>query len=489
MTTTSPRVQATNTPFDPAQEHFYLPPGPAGFPVVGNIPQFRRDPLNFLEGVQRAYGSVATIYFLHHPAVLAFRPEHAYDILVERARVVTIGDRPGLRERLGASLLTTDGATHRRQRRLVQPAFHRKRVEGYVAIMTRYTSEMASRWHVGDELDIAAALREVTLRIIIQALFDLDLAEEGSRLSHLFGQAVERHRTGFGSVLPLALMNRIDALNARARALPLWPGQRSVEEEAPGTPAEELDAFVYRLIAERRADGSDHGDVLSMLLDARDEAGQPLNDVEVRDQAMTLIVAGHETTFTALSWALDLLARHTHAYQRLCDEVASVLNGELPGAADLPRLEYLDAVILESLRLRPPAWIIDRVTLAPFDLAGYHLPAGTPLLVSPWLLHHSPELWGDADAFRPERWLDGGARSLPRGSYLPFGLGPRMCIGMPLADMEMRLVLATVLQRVAPMVVPGFRPIARPRVTLRLANGLRVRLDPVASASHSARPI
>lgn len=489
MTTTSPREQVTNTSINAERRHFHLPPGPAGFPVVGNIPQFRRNPLTFLEGVQRAYGAVATIYFLRHPAVVAFRPEHAYDILVERARAVAIGDRPGLRERLGASLLTTDGATHRRQRRLVQPAFHRKRVEGYAAIMTRATSEMVSRWQVGDELDIAAALREVTLRIIIQALFDLDLAEEGSRLSHLFGEAVEQHRTGFGSVLPLALMNRIDALNARARALPLWPGRDPAHEQPLRTPAEELDAFVYRLIAERRADGTDHGDVLSMLLDARDEAGQPLSDVEVRDQAMTLIVAGHETTFTALSWALDLLSRHPQAYMRLSGEIGAVLDGDLPRAADLPRLEYLDAVILESLRLRPPAWIIDRVTLAPFDLTGYHLPAGTPLLVSPWLLHHSPELWGDADAFRPERWLDGSARSLPRGSYLPFGLGPRMCIGMPLADMEMRLVLATVLQRFMPMVVPGFRPIPRPRVTLRLANGLRVRLDVVASADHQARPV
>jgi cytochrome P450 len=158
--------------------------------------------------------------------------------------------------------------------------------------------------------------------------------------------------------------------------------------------------------------------------------------------------------------------------------VATTLHGQPPRAADLPRLPYLDAVIQEALRLRPPAWSINRVALEPFELDGYHVPVGASLIVSPWILHHEPDLWGDAEAFRPERWLDGGTKNLPRGAYFPFGLGPRMCIGMPLAEMEMRLLLATILQRVTPVVVPGFRPIPRPRVTLRLANGLRVRLEP-----------
>lgn len=446
-----------------ARERYWLPPGPAGLPIFGNLPQFRRDPLAFLEGVQRAYGAVATIHFLRHPIVLGFRPEHAYDILVEHARVMSVGERPGLRMRLGASLLTTDGATHRRQRRLVQPAFHRKRVEGYATLMTSQTVEMVRRWHIGDELDFAAELRELTLRIIVQALFDLDLAEQGSRLSQLFAIVVEGHRPGIGALLR---PNFISAPSRLGRNDPLH------------TPAAELDAFVYGLIARRRAEGSDHGDVLSMLLEARDEDGQPLSDVEIRDQAMTLIVAGHETTFTALSWALDLLTQHPQVYSTLRQEIATILGGEPPRAADIARLPYLDAVILEALRLRPPAWIIDRITREPFALDDYYLPAGTHVIVSPWMLHHAVDLWGDAHAFRPERWLDGSARSLPRGAYIPFGSGPRMCIGMPLAEMEMRLLLATILQHVTPVVVPGFRPVARPRVTLRLATGLRVRIGP-----------
>lgn len=447
----------------------HFPPGPEGFPLVGNIPQFRRDPLAFIEGVHRAYGPLATIHMMNRRMVVAFRPEHVYDILVERARLVGVGERPGLRAGLGASLLTTDGAIHRRQRRLVQPAFHRKRVEGYAEIMTSQTTEMLRGWYIGDELDISAELRELTLRIIIKALFDLDLAEEGSRLSHMFATVVEGQRPAFANVRP--------------RAIRKLPFQRNNDIEATGA---ELDAFVYGLIARRRAEGADRGDVLSMLLEARDEDGQPLSDVEIRDQAMTLIVAGHETTFTALSWALDLLSERPDAYARLRAEVATKLNGRTPRAADVPALPYLDAVIHESLRLRPPAWIINRVTFEPFALEGYHFPAGTPLIVSPWVLHHAPDLWGDAETFRPERWLDGSTESLPRGAYFPFGLGPRMCIGMPLAEMEMRLVLATILQRVTPVVTPGFRPTPRPRVTLRLAHGLRVRLEPADSTPDAA---
>ena len=446
-----------------AAPHF--PPGPTGFPLVGNLPQFQRDPLAFIEGVHRAYGPIATVHMLREPIIFTFRPEHAYDLLVERARSVGVGERPGLRARLGASLLTTDGATHRRQRRLVQPAFHRKRVEGYAEIMTGQTVEMLHDWRVGDEMDITRELRELTLRIIVKALFDLDLAAEGTRLSHLFATVVDAQPSGFGALLPAAVLG-----------LPFMPGRAA--RDAVRAAAADLDAFVYGLIAQRRIEGDDRGDVLSMLLAARDEDGQPLNDVEIRDQAMTLIVAGHETTFTALSWALDLLSQWPETYARLCNEVATTLQGQPPRAADLARLPYLDAVIQEALRLRPPAWSINRVALEPFELDGYPISTGASLIVSPWILHHDPDLWGDAEVFRPERWLDASTKNLPRGAYFPFGLGPRICIGMPLAEMEMRLLLATILQQVTPLVVPGFRPIPRPRVTLRLANGLRVRLEP-----------
>lgn len=449
----------------------HWPPGPPGFPVFGNLPQFQRDPLAFIEGLHRAYGPLATVRMLNEPVVFTFRPEHAYDLLVERARHVGIGERPGLRARLGSSLLTTNGQVHRRQRRIVQPAFHRKRVESYAETMTSQTVEMLQHWRPGDEMDIAIALRELTLRIIVKALFDLDLAEGGTRLSRLFATVVDAQPSGFGTMLPPALFG-----------LPFMPGHAA--RQAVRAAGADLDAFVYGLIASRRSEGVDRGDVLSMLLEARDEDGQPLSDVEIRDHAMTLIVAGHETTFTALCWTLDQLSRSTEAYDRLRAEVATVLGGRTAGAADLARLPYLDAVIHEGLRLRPPAWAINREPHEPFTLDGYTFPAGTSLIVSPWVLHREPDIWGDPLVFRPERWLDGSTRDLPHGAYCPFGMGPRICIGMPLAEMEMRLVLATMLQHATPVVVPGFRPIPRPRVTLRLANGLRVRIQPVEAGLH-----
>ena len=227
--------------------------------------------------------------------------------------------------------------------------------------MTGQTVEMLHGWRVGDEMDITRELRELTLRIIVKALFDLDLAAEGTRLSRMFATVVDAQPSGFGAMLPAAVLG-----------LPFMPGRAA--RDAVRAAATDLDAFVYGLIAQRRIEGADRGDVLSMLLEARDEDGQPLNDVEIRDQAMTLIVAGHETTFTALSWALDLLSRWPETYTRLCDEVATTLHGQPPRAADLARLPYLDAVIQEALRLRPPAWSINRVALEPFELDGYQSP-------------------------------------------------------------------------------------------------------------------
>lgn len=437
-----------------------LPPGPPGLPLVGNMLQFQRDPLAFVDGLHRSYGSVATARMLNRPVVMFFRPEHAYYFLVENARNFAVGYRPMLRRFLGEALLTTDGDRHRQQRRLVQPAFHRKRVEGYAEIMTAQTREMLQGWRVGDELDIAAALQELTLRIVVQALFDLELQKQGTDLSRLFTDVVERNRFGLTELLPDAV-----------RDLPFLPTHQAMEA------ARALDAFVYDLIRQRRAEGSDRGDVLSMLLSVRDEDGTTLSDREVRDQTMTLIAAGHETTSNALAWTFYLLSRHPAEYDKLREELARVLEGRTPTAADLPRLPYLDWVINESMRYYPPAWSVDRTANEPFELEGYTFPAGTRVIVSQWVIHHLPEVWGDPEAFRPERWDPANDLKLPRGAFFPFGAGPRMCIGMPLAEMEARLLLATILQHATPRMVEGWPVEPMARVTMRIKRGLRVRLE------------
>ncbi|HET9110571.1 MAG TPA: cytochrome P450 [Ktedonobacterales bacterium] len=440
----------------------HTPPGPGGRWGINTLLAFQRDPLTFFSGVRRSYGDIANVRMLGREITLFASPEYAYYFLVENAQNFSSGASRGiLRRFLGEALLTTDGDIHRRQRRLVQPAFHRKRVESYAATMTAQTQQMLAQWKVGDEVDMSQALQELTLRIIVQALFDVDLETQGTTLSHLFTTVIESQRPGpIGETL--AAMNIGPVRQARVAR-------------------DKLDAFVYQLIAQRRAEGRDHGDVLSMLLAARDEDGAPMSDLQIRDQAMTLMAAGHETTSISLAWTFYLLSRNPDKYDRLRAEVADVLGGRTATAADLPRLPYLDAVITEALRIYPPAWTVNREALEPFNLGGYHFPAGTRAIISQWVIHHLPEVWGDPEVFSPERWTPEFRQSLPRGAYFPFGAGPRICIGMPLAEMEARLLLATILQRFTPRVVPGWPVEPRPRVTIRMKHGIRMRLDAPAT--------
>ena len=437
-----------------------LPPGPRGLPGAGHLFQFQRDPLSFVRGVQRAYPRVATVQVGGRNVVMFFRPEHARFFLVDQARSFAVAaGRDMMRRFLGDALLTTDGDIHRQQRRLVQPAFHKKRVESYAEIMTRQTEDMLDTWRPGARLDVAAALQEVTLRIVVQALFNVDLRTQSAGLSHLFTQVVEAQN-------PILL--RYSALD-----LPFLPYHKVVEARR------QLDTFIYDLIARRRSAERDEGDVLSMLLQTRDEEnGLMLDDVGIRDQMMTLIAAGHETTSNSLAWTLYLLSRHPEIRARLLSELSSVLGGRAPTVDDLARLPYLDWVVSESMRVYPPAWTLGRTAIEPFELEGYQFPAGTRVMFSQWVIHHLTDVWGDPETFRPERWDPATGQKPPPGAYFPFGAGPRMCIGMPFAQIEARLVLATILRRFTPELAPGWRVEPLPRVTLRIKHGLPMTLQP-----------
>jgi cytochrome P450 len=440
-----------------------LPPGPEGMPFAGNLFQFRANPLNFVTSVARSYGEAATIHMGAQPVILFSRPEHVRYFLTEQPRNFTNREfARNLTRLLGDGLLTTDGDFHRQQRRLVQPAFHKKRVDGYGAIMVQHTSEMLDGWAPGEERDLARAMQDLTLRIVAKALFDVDLHAGHEDLGQQFTNVIENPVQ-----LPFSL-----------RGLPINLPFTTYGKNMAARSA--LDAYVYGLIAQRRAEGIDHGDVVSMLLAAQDTEGDGagLTDQQVRDQTMTLLAAGHETTSNALTWTMYLLSEHPAILDRLLREIDEVVAGRAPATADVPKLRYLDWVFSESMRLYPPAWTQGRHAIAPFERAGYTFPAGTMVMLSQWVLHRLPEIWGDAETFRPERWDPTRGETAPQGAYFPFGSGPRMCIGMPFAQLEMRLLLATILQRYTPKLIPGWPVVPRPRVTLRPKYGMRMTLAP-----------
>ncbi len=435
-----------------------LPPGPKGLPIVGNTLQFRHDPLHFVREMQQIYGQMATIHFGKIPVVMFFRPEHVRYFLVEKPRNFVKPGLGNLRFLLGDGLLTTDGDFHRQQRRLVQPAFHKHRVEGYADTMVQLTEEMIARWQPGSEVDMTQEMQQLTLRIIMKALFNLDSPSQSALLGQAFNQMITNSSRTVGSVRRL----RLD--------LPFTPYDRVMAGKRT------LDTFVYDLIKQRRAKGHDVGDVLSMLLQAQEE-GNTMTDKQVHDQVLTFVAAGHETAQNTMSWTFYLLSQHPQVLEKLLSELHTVLNGRAPSIADMPNLPYLEWVINESWWVYPPAWTLSRRAIEAFDLDGYHFQAGTIATFSQWVLHHLPDIWGDPDIFRPERWDPLNVQQVPPLAYFPFGGGPRICIGMPFAELETRLLLATILQHYTPRLVPGFAVVPQPRVTLRPKYGMRMILE------------
>ncbi len=455
----------------PSSPNTTLPPGPRPLPFVGNLLAFRRDQLGFLQQLERTYGKMATIYLGTTPVVMLFRPEHVRYVLTENPRNFTSREMAeGLRQLIGDGLLTIDGETHRQQRRLVQPAFHRKRVEGYAATMTQYTKEMLADWRGGDRLDVARAMQELTLRIVAKCLFNVDLADQVNELGGAFSEMIGN---------PIGLLEGF--LNIRVDSPLTAYGRRMAARRY-------VDEFIYALIAERRADdGQDKGDVLSMLLAAQENDEDEdhldtLSDTQVRDHIMTFVAAGHETTANALTWTFYLLSEHAEVRDKLLDELQSVLAGRTPTLDDLPSLPYLEWVLNESMRLYPPAWVQGRRSIEAFELDGVHFPAETMVLLSQWVIHRLPDIWGDPEAFRPERWDPASEAKTPPWSYFPFGGGPRICIGMPFAQLEAKLLLATILQRFTPRVVPGYHLELNPLITLRPKYGMPVVLIPTGAS-------
>ena len=417
---------------------------------------------------------------LHHPALIE-------EVLVTRQRDFAKGRFYRiLGPLLGDGLLTSEGDAWRRNRRLAQPAFHRQRVAAYGRTMVDATERLLREWQPGAVRDVHADMMRLTLNIVVKTLLDADAEGEAAEV---------------GQALPTALRELDGLMNGPAFLLPQalpTPGKRRLAQAV-----RRLDAVVYRIIAERRARPGDRGDLLSMLLQAHGEPdapdapeqtgpqGSPRSrvperdagaDRQLRDEVMTIMLAGHETTALALTWTWYLLSQHPETFEPLREELRRELGGRPPEVSDLPRLPYTEQVLTESMRLYPPIPVIARQAIADCELGGYPVPAGTPVSLAQWTVHRDPRFYEAPEDFRPQRWANGLASRLPRFAYFPFAGGPRGCIGSSFAMMEATMVLATIAQRFRPRLVPGHPVVPLPALTLRPADGLPMTLHPVLTA-------
>src|SRR6202521_3489121 len=436
-----------------------FPPGPEPGALDGVFSPFRRDPLNFLTAAARKYGDIVGLRFLHFRTYLISHPDYIEDFLVRHPRKFVKGRVLQANKRLfGNGLLTSEGDFWLRQRRLAQPAFHRTRIASYGETMVRYTEQMLERWSHGDEIDAHQEMMQLTLNIVGKTLFDADVA----------GDAREIGRT-------ITLLLNFSSDFRRLIFTPKWlPTPRNIQTTLA---IRRLNKIVFRMIAERRASGCDAGDLLSMLLAARDEDGSRMDDKQLRDEALTLFLAGYETTANLLVWTWWLLATHPEAERKLHQELDGLLGGRSPSMDDLPRLPYAGRILTESLRLYPPAWGMARLTIEDHQIAGYPVSAGTGVAIAQWVVQRDPRWYEAPDDFRPERWEGDLQKHLPRFAYFPFGGGPRQCIGNTFALMEATLVLATIAQRFRLRLVTNHPVVPLASITLRPRHGVHVILE------------
>lgn len=436
------------------------PPGPSGLRFLLAAVMPRSTPIARFAWLQRRYGNTFGFTLRGHRFVMCIGADANAYLLGAGAAKFAQGAAARLGGALGAGLLTSEGELHARQRRLVMPAFHRSSIERYQSAMVADTRRMLDGWRAGQTLDFSAAMHALTLVIAGRTLFGVDLAGEAGDLGHAIATIIDSLR-----VRPLSLHNI-------RRDLPGLP-YRNVKKQGAV-----LDRLVYGIIAARRASGEQTDDVLSMLLAARDTDGAAMDERQLRDEVMTLLAAGHETTANALGWTFMLLAQHPDAYARLVDEIAATLGDAPPTPADLVRLPYLDAVVKESLRLYPPAWAGVRVAKEAVDLRGYRFPAGTVVMFSQYFTHRMAAYYAEPERFLPERWDAAHGEAHPPYAYIPFGMGPRSCIGSGFALMELKTVIPTILQRFRPALVPGQRIALEPVITLRPRRGIHMRVEP-----------
>lgn len=436
------------------------PPGPRSTLPGRTLLAFRRDSIGFLRRLAADYGDVASFRVGPQPMVLINHPDLIRDILVAHARRFHKGRGLERAKRLlGEGLLTSEEEFHLRQRRLIQPAFHRQRIAGYADVMARWSARVGEGWREGETRDMAHEMMQLTLAIVGETLFNADVQSTSGEVGEAMTEVI--------ALFDLFMMPFAEWLER----LPLPQVRRF--RQARGR----LDAVIYRLIAEHRAAGRDQGDLLSMLLSAQEEGRAGMSDAQIRDEAMTLFLAGHETTANMLAWTWYLISQNPDCEKRFHDEIDSVPADRLPGLEDLAQLPYTRRVLSESMRLYPPAWVVGRRAMEDHEAGGYHIPKGTVLLLCPLVTQTDPRWFPDPFRFDPDRWLPDVEAARPRFSYFPFGGGPRTCIGEQFAWTEGLLVLATLARKWRFRLAPGQRIDWQPIITLRPKYGMRMTLE------------
>lgn len=435
------------------------PPGPRRLIPLAGLFAYRKGPLAFFQNLAQNYGDISYFRLGPQQAFFLNHPDYIKAVLVTNHQNFNKGLALQRAKRLlGEGLLTSEGEFHRRQRRLAQPAFHRARVASYATVMTDYASQACERWHDGDTLDISEEMMRLTLGIVGKTLFDADVVSDAREVGEAMTVVMDLFNTitipffELLEKLPLPQLRRFDSAKAK------------------------LDAIIYRLVEERRRGGDDRGDLLSMLLLAQDTEGDggQMTDAQLRDEVMTIFLAGHETTANALTWTWYLLSQNPEVESKLHEEIDRVLAGRMPAFEDVAQLKYTEMVLAESMRLYPPAWALGRLAIDEIEIGGYVVPARSLVLMSQYVMHRDPRYFTDPFRFDPDRWTADSRDARPQFSYFPFGGGPRRCIGEGFAWMEGILLIAALAQQWQMRLVANHPVALKPVITLRPKHGMRM---------------
>jgi cytochrome P450 len=435
-------------------------PSMPGYPIIGCLPQMRNKPLELLMDAARNYGNIvhlgSKLYLVSHPDYINY-------ILRENHQNYVKGDNfQEMRLVIGNGLAVSEGSQWKRQRRLMQPLVHRQRLSGLVEAMGGIVAEMLENWQqkpLGATIDVSQEMMKLSERMFLKALWSDDAQNETEEL-------LEAWNTAFNFI-----SDRLWAAIKLPLNIPTPQNKRMKQA------IQTLDRIAYKIIRDRRQEKTDSNDMLSMLMDARDESGEGMSDLELHDEIMTMFSAGFETTGVAMAWIWYVLSQHPLVEERLQQEVTTVLNDRIPTFADLPQLKYTKMVVEEVLRLYPGAWVFSRNSLADDDIGGYYIPAKSMILLSPYVTHRLPSFWDNPEEFNPERFQSQKSSDRSRYAYFPFGSGSRQCIGEALAMTEMQLVVAMISQRYRLKLVPDLAVEKKPMLTLQSSPSILMNLE------------